>query len=884
MDIKYIFLLLLVLDIYNDIINSYKYMEEIIMRSLVDLKPNENGFISGISIGNEKLKHRMIDMGITTGTKIKLIKTAPSGDPIEVFLRGYSLSLRKADAENILLVEKNNESEFIEKQANSRAKLENEAKNYFSEKPDENITDSKSVEKVIRLTDFVINSYESGYGQKECSFCSGECSANKNCNCPDSQNDNYDDKELKLALAGNPNSGKTTLFNVLTGSKEYVGNWPGVTVEKKEGKIQNFGKKEYCTHGHEMTLVDTPGIYSLSPHSMEEIVARKFLTEDKPDAIINIVDATNLERNLYLTIQLLELNIPMILALNMMDEVEKKGDIINCKALSKALGVPVVPISARLGKGVDELVESAQMLIHIAHYQHHNGYLPEPDVFYDSFTHALHHKIGYIIKPYVERANIPIHFAEIKLLEKDEDIISKLKMSDEDYEKALSIIEDYSKNNCSGDPEIAIADSRYCFIEKVVKESVKRKDSSDKLTAAQKLDKIITNKYLSIPIFIAIMLLIFVLTFSTVGAFLSDAMSKLIGNIITPAVTNGLISINAAPWLRGLICDGIIAGVGGVLTFLPQIAVLFTLLSILEDSGYMARIAFIMDSTMRKIGLSGKAIIPLLMGFGCTVPAAMCARTMENMKDKRMTVLLLPFMSCSAKLPVYSMLAAAFFGKNSVFIILLMYLIGILCAILMGVIFKKTAFKQADAQFLIELPPYRIPSIRNVFTHVWEKVEHFLIKAGTLIFVMSVVMWTLLNFDFSLHMVSNQSTSILGTLGSIIAPLFVPTGFPFWQAIVALFVGLMAKEAVVSALALFYGFSASAASSTVFAAMSVNFTTASAFSFLVFILLYSPCVAALSTMNRELGSSKWTAFAITFQIAFAYIVSTIAYLIANCIF
>lgn len=850
-------------------------------KALTQLKKGESGYVHSINVDNEKLKHRLIDMGITTGVKIRLVKAAPAGDPLEIALRGYSLSLRKSDAEHILLVPKDEEESFLQEQQRNKKELEKEAASFLDSHEESSGNDDS--ERAVRLTDFVISSYETGYSSKSWSFCSAE-DPSYGCDCPDTAQDT-DDKDLKLALAGNPNSGKTTLFNVLTGSKEYVGNWPGVTVEKKEGKIHTNGKRKsyYCTHGHDMTLVDLPGIYSLSPHSMEEIVARRFLIEEKPDAIINIVDATNLERNLYLTIQLLELSIPMILALNMMDEVEKRGNTIDCKALSARLGIPVVPISAKSGKGVDELVRSAQVLLHVAHLQHHDGTTPEPDLFYDSFTHALHHKIGNIVRPYVEKAGLPLHFAEIKLLEHDEDIWKKLDMPAEITAQAEHIIQDYSKNSCSGDPEITIADSRYSFIERVVNESMTKNSRSDAPSKAERLDRIITHKIFAIPIFILIMLVIFVLTFGTVGSALSDLVGDFIANTVTPAVSSGLTTAGAAEWLKGLICDGIISGVGGVLTFLPQIAILFTLLSILEDSGYMARIAFIMDSTMRKIGLSGKAIIPLLMGFGCTVPAAMGARTMENMKDKRMTILLLPFMSCSAKLPIYGMIAGAFFGRGSAFVILLMYLIGIVCAILMGVIFKGTMFKDTEAQFLIELPPYRVPSFRNTLTHVWERVEHFLVKAGTLIFIMSVVMWVLLNFNFSFHMVSDQSKSILGITGSFIAPLFVPTGFPFWQAIVALFVGLMAKEAVVSALAMFYGFAADAGASSIHAALSTDFTAPAAFSFLVFVLLYTPCIAAVSTMHKELASKRLTAFAIIFQIVFAYVISTIAYLAANLI-
>ncbi len=836
-------------------------MSEATARStLGSLAPGQGGYVYSVDAKDARMRRRIVDMGITPGTQISIVKVAPMGDPIEITLRGYSLSIRREDALKIALMNKDEEEKLKRLQANALAEHVRRSQGQLSHQRD---TDAAGHQRAARLTEAFSSTYADG----------------KKAPSPDNPTEN-DGQPVKLALVGNPNCGKTTLFNAMTGGREYVGNWPGVTVEKKEGRIRqpnrgSVGQDAIFTHGHDMTLVDLPGIYSLSPHSMEELVARRFIVDEKPDAIINIVDGTNLERNLYLTVQLMELERPMIIALNMMDEVEKRGDKIDVKALSLELGVPVIPISARTGMGVDQLVSQAQRLIHAIHTQYHEGFNIEPDDLYDDFTHMAHHRIGTLVEPYVKKKGLPLHWAEIKILEGDSLLRDSLELPPEVSAQVDAIIANYASASPLGDNETMVADSRYQYVERVCRVALKRGQGAA-VASASRIDAILTHKIWALPIFLGIMLLIFTLTFSTVGAWLSDLVSEGIASLI-PYVRAALEGAGAFPWLVGLVCDGILTGVGGVLTFLPQIAILFFCLSLLEDSGYMSRIAFIMDKPMRRFGLSGKSFIPLLMGFGCTVPAAMGARTMDNEKDKQMTILLLPFMSCSAKLPVYGLIAGAFFQEYRGLVILSLYLLGILLGILSGLLFKKKLFPGNDAPFVIELPPYRIPTARNTFTHVWERVSHFLHKAGTIIFAMSVVLWFLQNFSLTLTMVSDTSESILGVLGSFIAPIFRPQGFGTWQAAVALLTGFVAKEAVVSSLAMFYGFSLSAEGGAVAAALSGTFTPRAAYAFLVFVLLYTPCAAAISTMRRELNSGKWTAFAICWQIATAYVASFLVY-------
>lgn len=798
--------------------------------TLLSLKPGESGYILGFSEMESSIRRRLMDMGLTYGVCVTVIGAAPFGDPIRITLRNYSLSIRRRDAKYIRILKS---SESASTDDGIKAKNRD----------------------IYRTIEGLLKTFKA---------------SEKTAEDTSAQTALGDKRSLKIALLGNPNSGKTTLFNALTGSREYVGNWPGVTVEKKEGRLYDPENPQ-----NKATLVDLPGIYSLSPHSMEQMIARKFIFEEKPDIIINIVDATNIERNLYLTTQAAELGIPLILAVNMMDESLRSGDTWDFDALSRAISAPAIPISARHGDGIDKLLHA------VFHYEHIDNNADKKAAEYDyiKLQNAAYDAFYDTLKPYADKAGIPLRFAAMKILEGDTDVIRAMDLPDDVFDS----INKSFMGDTACDFEEYVADARYNFITAALSNAYKRGQSEIHTTSA-KIDRIVTNKYLALPIFIAIMLIIFALTFSTVGSFLSDTVSHTLDEIISPWVNKTLSNINTADWLIGLICDGIISGVGGVLSFLPQIAILFFLLSLLEDSGYMARIAFMMDAPMRKIGLSGKSIIPLLMGFGCTVPAAMSTRTMDTMTDKRMTILLLPFMSCSAKLPVYGLIAGAFFARGRLAVILALYLIGIILAVIAGLIFKKTVFRDANAPFMIELPHYRMPTTKNTLMHVWERVSHFLKKAGTLILVMSVVLWFLLHFDFAFNMTAESAKSILGTVGRCIAPIFTPNGFPFWQAAVALLAGVVAKESVVAALAMFYGFAQDAGSSGVYAAMATDFTPAAAFSFLVFVLLYTPCVAAISTMHKELMSKRYTALAVAIQMGAAYVVSVFAYTVCSMLF
>ena len=787
-------------------------------KTLNDLAPGQGGII--LSVGNQSgaVKRRLVDMGLTPGTQVKVTKIAPLGDPLEVSLRGYELSLRRADAEQIVM---------------GQPRREGGRKSAMTQ----HVRDPEAVRRQLRDHEHELEEHGSRY----------DASA-------------HDSRPMRIALAGNPNCGKTTLFNALTGSNQYVGNWPGVTVEKKEGTAR-LGDKT-------LTVVDLPGIYSLSPYSMEEIVSRDFIIGEAPDCVIDIVDATNLERNLYLTIQLLELERPMVVALNFMDEVAKRGDKIDVARLSKELGIPVVPITARTGEGLEEL-------LHTAHRQMHLGCTIEPDDLYDDFTHDIHHRMGELIHDYAYAAHLPAHWASIKLLEGDDIVAKALGLPREVEDRLEKVVAEYENSSDLGDRETLIADSRYQYIEKVVSAAVVKGQAAGELTLSEKIDKVVTHRIFAIPLFLCTMLVMFAITFGPFGSWLSDlvgagmdALSLWLEGVLTGAgVSRVLIS---------LLCDGVIGGVGGVLTFLPQIALLFFFLSFLEDSGYMSRAAFIMDRLLRRFGLSGKAFIPMLMGFGCSVPAIMGARTMENEKDRRMTILLVPFMSCSAKLPVYGLISSAFFGPWAGLVVFALYVIGMVVGILSGLFFKHTLFAGEPAPFVLELPPYRLPSLGNTMTHVWQKVKGFLIKAGTLILLMSMVLWLLQSFDFSLHMVESADRSMLGALGSVIAPIFAPCGFGHWQAAVALLTGLIAKEMVVSSLSMFYGFPLTAESGAVAAAMT-GFTPLSAFSLLVFVLLYVPCVAAVSTLFKEMNSKKWAFFSIAWQIGCAYVVSMLVF-------
>ena len=598
-------------------------------------------------------------------------------------------------------------------------------------------------------------------------------------------------------------------------------------------------------------------------------MARRFIIQEQPDAIIDIVDATNLERNLYLTMQLLELERPVVLAVNFMDEVEKKGDSIDCDRLSASLGVPVVPISARDGLNIDRLVQEA-------HKQMHTGLTVEPDDLYDDFTHAIHHRISALIHDRAYERGVPAHWAAIKLLGGDEEVVRDLALDRGTLDKIDAIAAEYEAASPLGDRETLLADSRYRFVERVIRSSVRRTARSGERTVTERIDAVATHRLWAIPVFLGMMLAVFLVTFSGPGAWLSDGIAWFVEEVLCPGVSGWLASLRAPAWLAGLLVDGLISGVGGVLTFLPMIALLFLFLSMLEDSGYMARAAFVMDRTLRHFGLSGKAFIPMLMGFGCTVPAVMGARTMENEKDRRMTILLVPFMSCGARLPIYGLMTAAFFPKYAGLVVFGLYILGPVMAILSGLILKRSVFQGEPAPFLLELPPYRMPTLKNIWLHVWERVRDFLTRAGTIIAVMSVAVWFLQSFGPDLRMVEDTADSILALVGGFIAPIFAPMGFGAWQAAVALLTGLIAKEAVVSSMSLFYGFSLTDYASAG-AVMAATFSPAAALAFLAFCALYTPCVAAIATIRREMASRSWTALALVWQLGTAWLVSFAVY-------
>lgn len=665
-----------------------------------------------------------------------------------------------------------------------------------------------------------------------------------------------------LALAGNQNCGKTTLFNALTGSNQHVGNFPGVTVEKKEGSIKKY---------KDAVLVDLPGIYSLSPYTSEEVVTRDFLVKDRPDAIINIVDATNLERNLYLTLQLMELNIPMILALNMMDEVRASGNTIHVKKLSQELGIPVIPISAAKGEGISDLLDTVIKTLK------GDKTLPRLD-FCKGEVHRAIHSIAHIIEDHAQAAGYPIRFAATKLVEGDEPMFKALDLDSGDIHIIDHIVEQMEQD-LGTDREAALADMRYSYIEQLCAQCVVKHQETREQLRSEKIDRLLTSKYLGIPIFLLIMMLIFWLTFSVLGTPLQDLLSGWIDSF-TAFLEAFLVRNQVTPWLISLLINGVCAGVGSVLSFLPIIVLLFFFLSLLEDSGYMARVAFVMDKLLRKIGLSGRSFVPMLIGFGCSVPAIMATRTLSSDRDRKMTIVLTPFMSCSAKLPIYGMITAAFFPEHPAIVMVSLYVLGIVVAILSGLLLKNTIFQGNSVPFVMELPAYRLPDAKSVLLHMWEKAKDFLHKAFTIIFIASIVIWFLQSFDWRLNMVSDSANSILASVGSIIAPLFTPLGFNDWRASTALITGFTAKESVVSTLTILTGASSDAQLS---AMLTQIFTPLSAFSFLAFTILYMPCVAAFAASKRELGSMKQALLTAGYQTLVAYIVGTLIYQVGSLI-
>ena len=777
--------------------------------TLRDLKIGESAVIRTVG-GEGALRQHFLDMGVIPGAEVTVVKFAPMGDPMELQIHCYELTLRLADAEQI-------EVEPID----SRSRRHESAKG-------------------------VNNTVHPGLGED------GKYHVKADENpLPDSQ-------ILTYALVGNQNCGKTTLFNQLTGSNQHVGNFPGVTVDRKDGPIK----------GYKNTLVtDLPGIYSMSPYSNEEIVSRNFVLDDKPEAIINIVDATNIERNLYLTMQLLEMNIPMVVALNMMDEVTGNGGTIDINGMESMLGVPVVPISAAKNEGVDELIKHA---IHIAKYQERPGrqdFCDEND--FGGAVHRCIHSIAHLIEDHAETAGIPVRFAASKLIEGDSLILEKLNLDKNEIETLEHVVIQMEKER-GLDRSAAIADMRFSFIEKVCEKTVVKPKESKERLRSEKIDRILTGKYTAIPCFIAIMAAVFILTFNVIGAGLQKLLEMGI-EALTGAVDKGLSAAGVNSALHSLVIDGIFAGVGSVLSFLPIIVTLFFFLSLMEDSGYIARVAFFMDKLLRKIGLSGRSIVPLLIGFGCTVPAVMSTRTLPSERDRKMTILLTPFMSCTEKLPIYAFFVSAFFPGKGGIVMTALYFLGIAVGILVAFIFKKTLFKGEAVPFVMELPNYRLPGIKNVAQLLWEKAKDFLQRAFTIILIATMVVWFLQSFNWHFNMVSDSSESILAAVAGFIAPVFAPLGLGDWRVITSLISGFMAKESVVSTLEILFGSSVSTA-----------FTTLSAVSLLVFSLLYTPCVAAISSIRRELGH-KWAVLVVVWQCAIAWIAAFLVRMIGMLI-
>lgn len=786
------------------------------MKTLKDRKIGEVVRIEAVE-GKGALRQHFLDMGIIPGAIAKVVKFAPMGDPMELRIHGYELTLRLSDADKIQVsVVPDEEIEELKLRQDKADKLKQERSKRISEHP--------------------------GLGEE------GKYHSKKD------ENPLPDDTLLTYALVGNQNCGKTTLFNQLTGSNQHVGNFPGVTVDRKDGEIR----------GKYKTLVtDLPGIYSMSPYTGEEIVSRNFVLNEKPKAIINIVDATNIERNLYLTMQLLELNIPMVVALNMMDEVTGNSGSIDVNRMEQMLGVPVVAISAAKNEGVDELIRHA---IHIAHYQERplrQDFCDEND--YGGAVHRCIHAVIHLIEDHAKEAGIPVRFAASKIIEGDILILNQLKL-DPNEEKMLKHIIIQMENERGLDRSAAMADMRFSYIKKVCDETVVKPKESKEHLRTEKLDKIFTGKFTAIPLFIVIMLAVFYLTFNVIGAFLQFALASGI-DMLTQTVDAGLSGINVNASLHSLIIDGIFEGVGSVLSFLPIIVTLFFFLSFLEDSGYIARVAFFMDKLLRKIGLSGRSIVPMLIGFGCTVPAVMATRTLPSERDRKMTILLTPFMSCSAKLPIYAFFVSAFFPKHGGIIMAGLYFLGIIVGIIVALLYRKTIFKGDAVPFVMELPNYRMPNIKNVMMLLWEKAKDFLQKAFSVILIATIIIWFLGNYSIFFNHVSDSSQSMLATIAGIIAPLFKPIGLGDYRIVTSLISGFLAKESVVSTIGVLFG-------SSINSVMSV----ASAASMLVFSLLYTPCIASISAIRREMGR-KWALGVVVWQCAIAYILAFITYMI-----
>lgn len=752
--------------------------------------------------GSGALRQHFLDMGLIQGTEVTVVKYAPMGDPVEIQIHGYELTIRLEDAKNI-----------------------------ETGKPHSKKTVTRKTVRPERK--------HPGYGE------GGKFHNRKD------EKPLPDTEVLTFALVGNQNCGKTTLFNQLTGSKQHVGNFPGVTVDRKDGVIRGYANT---------LITDLPGIYSMSPYSSEEIVTREFVIREKPKGIINIVDATNIERNLYLTMQLLELGIPMVVALNMMDELRENGGSVLVNEMEEALGVPVVPISAAKGEGIDELIRHA---VHVAKYQERpieTDYCKE-----DKGIHRGIHAVMHLIEDHAKCAEIPVRFAASKVMEGDTKILEQLHMTVNERH-ILEEIARQTEEETGLDRAAAVAQMRFDYIEDVCMDNVVKPKESRESIRSRKIDRFLTGKYTGIPAFIGIMGMVFWLTFNVIGAFLQGVLESGI-TALTDAAAGAMEAAHVNSVIQSLVVDGIFNGVGGVLSFLPIIVTLFFFLSLLEDSGYMARVAFIMDKLLRKLGLSGRSIVPMLIGFGCTVPGVMASRTLPSERDRKMTILLTPFMSCTAKLPIYAFFTAAFFPKHGALVRIGLYVLGIVMGIFMALIFKKTAFKGEAVPFVMELPNYRMPGAKNVLHLLWDKAKDFLQRAFTVIFIATIVIWFLQNFDLSLNMVVDSQNSILAMVAGKLAPVFAPAGFGDWRITTALISGFMAKESVVSSLTVLFGSTA---------ALQSSLSTVGALSLLVFCLLYTPCVAAIASVKRELGG-KWAVMMAVGQCVIAWIASVVIY-------
>ena len=775
--------------------------------TLKDLSIGQSAKISKTG-GDGELRQHFLDMGVIPGTIITKIKLAPMGDPIEFDVNGYELTMRSSDAEKIEVI------------------------------PDTEHSDNKAIKADIT------KSVHPGLGEDGKYHSKGD------------EKPLPDETILTYALVGNQNSGKTTLFNQLTGSNQHVGNFPGVTVDRKDGAIK----------GHANTLVtDLPGIYSMSPYSSEEIISRNFVLNEKPHGIINIVDATNIERNLYLTMQLLEMDRPMVIALNMMDEVMGNGGSIDINKMEELLGVPVIPISAAKNQGVDELVKHA---IHVAHFQEK----PLDQDFCDEnneggAVHRAIHAVIHLIDDHAKKAGIPVRFAASKLLEGDKRIQYQLDL-DVNEKEILEHIALQMENERGLDRSAAIADMRYSFIRNICRKTVHKPHESKERIRSQKIDSLLTGKYTAIPLFILIMSCVFFLTFNVIGAFLQELFEKGI-DALTALVDSGLTALGTNEVLHALIIDGIFAGVGSVISFLPIIVILFLFLSILEDSGYIARVAFVMDTLLRKIGLSGRSIVPLLIGFGCTVPAVMSTRILPSERDRKMTILLTPFMSCSAKLPIYAFFTAAFFPGRGALVMTILYVTGIFIGILIALLYRKTLFKGEPVPFVMELPNYRLPSVKNTAQLLWEKAKDFLERAFTVIFIATILIWFLQSFSPQLHFIDDSSQSILAKIARLLEPIMKPIGLGDWRICTSLISGVMAKESVVSTMEILFAGNITSA-----------LTSSAALSLLIFSLLYSPCIAAIASIKRELGR-RWAWGVMLWQCLIAWLCSFSVYQIAS---